>query len=128
MFRAGYGKDQRSVEAIRGDLRLFPPNNVSGAPRAPPADAGQFDRSGLWINADDGGYRVTYVVAGSPAAEGGVATGDLITSIGGKPAIADHLSDTRTMLRALPAGTQLTLTLQRGAAGHSAIITLRDQI
>jgi hypothetical protein len=44
----------------------------------PPADAGQFDRSGLWINADDGGYRVTYVVAGSPAAEGGVATGDLI--------------------------------------------------
>jgi C-terminal processing protease CtpA/Prc len=44
----------------------------------PPADAGQFDRSGLWINADDGGYRVTSVVAGSPAAEGGVATGDQI--------------------------------------------------
>jgi hypothetical protein len=93
-----------------------------------PVDVGLFDRSGLWINAEAGGYRVTAVAAGSPATEGGIAEGDVITAIDGKPVLSDQLSDARTMLRALPAGTRLSLKLRRGEAERTTNITLRDQI
>jgi S1-C subfamily serine protease len=98
-------------------------------PFAPaPADAGRFDRSGLWINAADDGFTVTAVAAGSPAAEAGVAAGDLITAIDGKPARPEGLSDARRALRSLAAGTKVRLDLRRGGESRAATVTLRDLI
>ncbi len=94
----------------------------------PPADAGRFDRSGMWINASTGAYEVKSIAANSPAAQAGLAEGDLITSLNGEPAVAEHLSDARTMLRALPAGTEIAVTYQRGGAEQRTTLKLRDQI
>jgi hypothetical protein len=94
----------------------------------PPADAGSFDRAGLWINAADDGFAVTAVAAGAPAAEAGLAAGDLITAIDGKPARPEGLSDARAALRTLPAGAQLTLAVRRAGAERTVRLTLRDLI
>jgi predicted aspartyl protease len=93
-----------------------------------PVDAGRFDRSGLWINAADSGYVVTAVATESPAADAGLATGDVITAIDGKPARPDGLSDTRIALKELPPGTKVSLTVRRGDAQQTLILTLRDLI
>jgi hypothetical protein len=93
-----------------------------------PIDAGRFDRSGMWINAGKDAYVVTSVAAGSPAAVAGLAEGDEITVLDGKPAVAEHLSDARTLLRALPAGTEVAVTYKRKGAERRATIKLRDQI
>jgi C-terminal processing protease CtpA/Prc len=81
-----------------------------------PADAGSFDRSGLWINAKSGGYVVADIATGSAAAVAGMQVGDVITAIDGQPA------------RAAPAGTTVQLSLRRGAQVRSVGITLKDQI
>jgi hypothetical protein len=94
----------------------------------PPADAGSFDRSGLWINAADRGFEVTAVAAGTPAAEAGLAAGDLITAIDGEPARSEGLSDARAALRALPAGSRVTLAVRRGDVERTVGLTLRDLI
>jgi hypothetical protein len=93
-----------------------------------PADAGRFDRSGMWINAAADAYQIKSIAANSPAAQAGLAEGDLITSLNGQRAVAEHLSDARTMLRALPAGTEVSVTFKRGDAEQRTTLTLRDQI
>jgi predicted aspartyl protease len=94
----------------------------------PPADAGRFDRSGMWINAGAHGYSVTYVSEGGPAAAAGLEAGDVIIAIDGNPAEAAALSDARTQLRALPAGTRLAVEIDRAGARRTVEIVLRDQI
>jgi predicted aspartyl protease len=94
----------------------------------PPADAGQFDRSGIWINAEPDGYRIMSVATGSPAAEAGMAEGDLITEFDGKPARVADLPAVRAMLRERPPGSKVTLEVRRGDALRTATLTLRDQI
>lgn len=93
-----------------------------------PVDAGQFDRSGLWINAEDGGYRVTGVATGSPAAKAGLVVGDVILDIDGQPAVTDRLSDARELLRTRPAGSRLALVYRRAGIEKTTTLTLRDQI
>lgn len=93
-----------------------------------PVDAGRFDRSGMWINAASDAYQITSIAADSPAAQAGLAEGDLITSLNGQRAVAEHLSDARSMLRALPAGTEVNVTFKRGGAEQRTTIKLRDQI
>jgi hypothetical protein len=94
----------------------------------PPADAGHFDRSGLWINAADAGFTVTEVAAGGPAEAAGVHKGDIITAINGTPARSSELSDARTLLRSLPAGTAVELSLDRGGAALTVRVHLRDLV
>ncbi len=93
-----------------------------------PADAGSFDRSGLWINALDGGFEVENVAPGGPAEQAGVLKGDVITAIDGKAARAEELSDARTLLRSLPAGTTVELILLRAGNPQVARVRLRDLI
>ena len=93
-----------------------------------PPDLGTFDRSGLWINARDGGYAVTDVAQASAGAAAGIAAGDVIIAIDGRPAVADHLADARRMLRDRPAGTKVALSLRRGGETRAVTLILRDQI
>ncbi len=94
----------------------------------PPADVGRFDRSGMWINARIDAYEVKSIDANGPAARAGLAEGDLITSLNGQRAVAERLSDARSMLRTLPAGTEVTVTFKRGGAEQRTTLKLSDQI
>lgn len=94
----------------------------------PPADYGTFDRSGLWIEAAKGGYLVTSIAAGSPAAQGGLRVGDVILELDGRPVRAADLSGARQLLRTRPAGTNVPLLVKRKGGSRRIILTLRDQI
>ena len=94
----------------------------------PPPDAGQFGRSGLWINAEDGGYKVAGIVAGSPATVAGLIEGDVILGIDGQPVETARLSDAREMLRTRPAGATLAIVFRRNGVEHTTTLTLRDHI
>jgi S1-C subfamily serine protease len=93
-----------------------------------PPDVGTFDRSGLWINAKPAGYEVVDVAGDSAAAKAGVAVGDIITTIDGKPVAADALSDTRRRFRSDPPGTSIVLGVVRGGESRRVTLTLADQI
>ena len=93
-----------------------------------PPDVGTFDRSGLWINAKGGGYQVTEVAKGGAGDQAGLAVGDVITTIDGKPIGDDGLADARRMLRDEPAGTRVQLTVLRGTQTRSVTLLLKDQI
>ena len=93
-----------------------------------PMDAGRFDRSGMWINAGPDGYAVTDVAAGGPAAQAGIAVGDVITALDGQPVRAEGLSDARISLRARPVGTKVRVALKRGAEAKTVTLVLQDQI
>jgi hypothetical protein len=93
-----------------------------------PADACAYDRSGMWINASPEGFTVNSVVEKGPAEAAGLKPGDLITSLGGKPARMAELSDARALLRTLPAGTHVPVELVRDGRPMKLEIVLRDLI
>jgi membrane-associated protease RseP (regulator of RpoE activity) len=96
--------------------------------RPAPPDVGTFDRSGLWINAKDDPYEVTDVAKGSAGERAGMAIGDVILAIDGKPVRDQGLADARSMLRDRPAGTRVQLTFRRGAETRDVMLILADQI
>ncbi len=76
------------------------------------ADLDTFDRAGLWFNKDAEGYKVVDVTAKTPAAEAGLAKGDIITAVDGKPATGIPLPEMRLRLRNQAPGTAVTLTVK----------------
>ncbi|HEV8503043.1 MAG TPA: aspartyl protease family protein [Casimicrobiaceae bacterium] len=94
----------------------------------PPADAGTFDQSGLWINLGGDGFTIVDVATGSAGEEAGLAVGDVITAIGGQPATSISLSDARARLRVPPAGTTVHLQVARAGVARDVDITLRSQL
>ncbi|MBS0322077.1 MAG: aspartyl protease family protein [Proteobacteria bacterium] len=93
-----------------------------------PADVGTFDRSGLWFNAKADGYEITDVARDSAGAKAGLAVGDVITAIDGKPVTPEGLSDARRRLRSDAAGTAVALTVRHGGTERGVTLTLADQI
>jgi predicted aspartyl protease len=92
----------------------------------PPADAGHFDRSGLWINAGTNGFTIVDVATGGPAAVAGVLKGDVITAINGEQVRTENLSNARTIFRTLPEGSILSLSLLRDGKSLTVQLTLRE--
>jgi C-terminal processing protease CtpA/Prc len=90
----------------------------------PLTDAGTFDRSGMWINDSQGGFKIVDVTAKGPAEEAGLKAGDVIVSVDGKLAGETTLPELRTRLRNDPPGTKVKLGMQNG---KYVTITLRDQ-
>jgi hypothetical protein len=86
------------------------------------------DRSGLWIHAGKGGFEVIEAVPGTPAAEAGLAEGDRILAVDGKPAGQLTLPALRLQLKTLPPGRVLKLRVQRGDAVRTVALTLRDLV
>lgn len=87
-----------------------------------------YDRSGVWINAAPGGYRIDAVVGGSPAAEAGLQIGDIIVAVDGKAAAALPLAELRDRLRDSAPGTIMRLTVRSAGRVRDVSIRLRDQI
>jgi hypothetical protein len=93
-----------------------------------PIDAGTFDKSGMWINLADGGFRIADVANGSPAQEAGLMADDVIVAIDGSAATAFALSDVREMLRMRPDGTVVRFDTLRARTPGTATVTLRSQL
>jgi hypothetical protein len=93
-----------------------------------PADAGAFDRSGMWINAAKAGYVVEHVSPDGPADQAGLLKGDVIIAINGDPPRAEALSAARTMLKILPAGSSVKLMILREGKTRTIELRLRELI
>ena len=83
-----------------------------------------YDRAGLWVERGPKGYELVEVVKAGPAADAGLKSGDVVTSVDGKPVAAVPLDQFRARLKSAP-GTKVRVTL---ATGKTAVITLRDLI
>jgi hypothetical protein len=94
----------------------------------PPADVGTFDRSGMWINAAEGGFLVVYVSPGGAAEQVGIAKGDVITSVDGRQASAEELSDARALFRTRKVGERINITVRRREFSRVAGLVLRDRL
>ena len=85
-------------------------------PVAAPHEPFEFDMSGAYLvaeGADFRTFRVSRVIANSPAAQVGLQVGDVIAAIDGKPAVQLTLEEVRRLFR-LP-DRQYRLELRRGA-------------
>ena len=93
-----------------------------------PADVGTFDRSGLWLNAQGGGFTVMDVAENSAGAVAGLQVGEVITAVDGRPAAAGELAEVRRMLRVGPVGHRVELTVRRQESQRTVLLVLKDQI
>lgn len=97
------------------------PNRDNGAPM-------NYDRSGMWVNARDGGFVVKAVMPGGPADKAGLKVGDLITAVNGKPSTAMSLTGFRKMLADGAPGTRIGLDIGEGAGMHRVTLVLRNLV
>lgn len=95
------------------------PNKNHGKPM-------NFDRAGMWINADGKGHFVVKaVLSGGPADKAGLKAGDIINAVNGKPAGKLDLSTFREELRNGQPGSQIKLAIGEGAHAHTTTLALR---
>jgi membrane-associated protease RseP (regulator of RpoE activity) len=92
------------------------------------ADLDAFDHSGMWINCDEGGFKIAYISAGAPAEKAGLKAGDIIVAVDGTPASELHLYNVREWLRDAAPGTVVRLSIRRSGESKQFAITLRDLI
>jgi hypothetical protein len=87
------------------------------------------DRAGIWLNRDGEAFRVEDVVAGGPAAAAGLAVGDRVTAVDGRPAAELSLSAVRERLRNEPPGTVVRLAVEsEGGEAREVTVVLRDLV
>lgn len=92
------------------------------------ADAGTYDRAGLWINVGGGGFKIVNLTKGAPAEQAGLKQDDIIVAVDGAPTGSLRLSDIRKRLRNDAPGTIVTFTVNRGGKLQDIKVTLRDLI
>ena len=91
-------------------------------------DLDTFDRAGMWINAQDDGFKVLSVSKGGPADQAGLRKGDVIAAADGKAASRIHLYDMRRELRELAPGTVVDFTVKTAKGTRHVRVTLRELI
>jgi len=87
------------------------------------ATSGGYSGVGLEVSAADGRMVVVSAMEGSPAAEAGVRSGDVIISVDGMPLDPQDVDDAVLRLRGEP-GTQVRLTLTRDGGENPLILDL----
>jgi hypothetical protein len=87
-----------------------------------------YDRSGLWLNLAGGAFEVIDVVAGGPGAKAGLAKGDRILAVDGKPAADVTLPAAREKLRTGAPGTKVRLTVESKGARRDVTLVLADLV
>jgi predicted aspartyl protease len=100
--------------------------HLAALPGAPARDS--YDKSGLWLNAAGGGFRVDAVVDGSPGDKAGLASGDVVVAVDGVRVASLSLDGVRERLCEAPAGTSVRLTVRRARTTRDVVIRLRDLI
>lgn len=104
----------------RNQRIYFEPNASAGTPDL-------WDRSGLWMNRAEGGYRIEDVVAGSPAAAVGLKIGDTVLAVNGREASTLPLAEAREILKSAP-GTAVRLRVRSGEATREVEMVLEDLV
>ena len=85
-----------------------------------------FDRAGLsFFKESANAFKIAAVAAGTPAAEAGLRTDDVIAAVDGKPSSQVSGWDLRRSMRA-PPGTKVSLSLLRNGQPLSAVVILRE--
>ena len=102
------------VDCMRGRV-YFETTKDSARPQV-------FNRAGLIFDSFGHGLQVMTVLPGSPGAQAGIETGDVITAIDGKT-LDDEVNQPAFLQ---PSGTQLRLGVQHGTEAHEVTVTLRD--
>lgn len=96
-------------------------------PNAAYAQEDVWDRSGLWLNRAEAGYRVEDVVADSPAAAAGLKVGDLVLAVNGRKATELPLAEAREILKGAP-GTRVRLQVKSGEAEREVAVVLKEMM
>ena len=96
-------------------------------PNASNAQEDTWDRSGLWLNRADAGYRVEDVVADSPAAAAGLKVGDLVLAVNGRKATELPVAEAREILKSAP-GTRVRLQVKSGATEREVEVVLQEMV
>src|SRR6185436_425716 len=86
-----------------------------------------WDRSGLWLNRAEDGYRIEDVVAGSPAAAAGLKVGDLVLAVDGRKSTELPLVEAREILKGAP-GTKVRLQVRSGEAAREVEVVLQEMV
>jgi len=87
-----------------------------------------YDRAGVWMGQAGRHFTAVDVIAGGPAAEAGVTTGDTILAIDGTGTEKLVLPEVRERIRRAVPGSKVTLLLESQGKQRVATITLRDLI
>jgi hypothetical protein len=96
-------------------------------PNASYAQEDVWDRSGLWLNRAEDGYRVEDVVKDSPAAAAGLKVGDTVLSVDGRKATELPLAEARELLKSAP-GTRVRLQVRSAAATREVEVVLKEMV
>ena len=94
----------------------------------PVADTGVFDRSGMWINAGDHGFKVVDLTPGGSAQAAGIKVGEEIVAVDGIPTASISLSDLRARFRDGLPGESVSLIVEDSAGSRPVNIRLRDEV
>ena len=122
VFKAAINAALRTVDA---ESRYLDPRTY-GTERGD--SSGTFTGLGIEVDSSGNSVRVTGVLPESPAARGGLLAGDLIVQVDGAPLDGLPIAEAISRLRG-PAGTPVTLTLQRaGSDGEITVSLTRDTI
>jgi carboxyl-terminal processing protease len=135
-IRVGYVEevdDSTLLEyAIRGMLEGLDPHSVYLTRDAfadlQTSTSGEFSGLGLEVNMDNGFLRVIAPIDGSPAAEAGVQSGDVILKLDNVPVKGQSLNEAVEKMRG-PKGSEIVLTIGRSGEPQPFDLTLtRDTI
>jgi hypothetical protein len=98
---------------------LLEPNKSFGAPF-------EWDMSGMRLKPVETGLRIDDLVAGSPAADAGLAVDDVVTHVNGKPASTRNMFELRDMMRR--DGAQMKIKATREGRPVEVKLTLRRMV
>jgi len=102
--------------------QLAAPRNPAANPAVTGNEPGYLGLIGDDRQEQGRGVRITNVVPGGPAAQGGLQTGDLITAINAQP--IRSMDDMGPVMEKMLVGAQLTITVDRGGAQREQQVTL----
>ncbi|MGE8221615.1 MAG: aspartyl protease family protein [Stenotrophomonas sp.] len=97
-------------------------------PNAESKQPDAFDRSGLWLQAEDAALRVADVAPTSAGARAGLRRDDRIVMITGEPIAARMLADWRALLRERPGGTRVGIRYLRDGQQADTDLVLADRV
>ncbi|HEL2978359.1 TPA: aspartyl protease family protein [Stenotrophomonas maltophilia] len=97
-------------------------------PNAESTEADAFDRSGLWLQAEDGALRVADVAPSSAGARAGLRRDDRIVMISGEPIAMRTLADWRALLRERPVRTRVGIRYLRDDRQMDTELVLADRV
>jgi carboxyl-terminal processing protease len=84
--------------------------------------SGQFAGIGVQVTKDPAGLKIVKVYDGSPAKRAGLAAGDVVTAVAGKP-LAGRSQDSAVALIQGPLGTPVKMTVRHGRASRGVEVT-----